>query len=289
MPELPEVETIKRDLVKQIKGKRIKTVDVKVPKMVNCSVARFKNLVAKSIVQDIKRRAKLLIFQLSSGRYMLIHLKMTGQLIYRKKDGKVKAVGGHPIKQNLAKLPNRFSHVIFTFTDGSHLFFNDIRKFGYVKLVQKVELDELLAKNYGPEPLQADFNVSYLGKILQKRPKAKIKQLLLEQKLISGIGNIYADESLFCASIHPTRLAGQVQNSEIKKLHSCIKKILKLAINKRGTSVENYVDASGRQGGMVPYLKVYRRAGGKCKRCGGKIKKIVVGGRGTHYCARCQD
>ena len=217
----------------------------------------------------------------------MIHLKLTGQLIYQKKDGKVGVVGGHPIKQDLQKLPNRFSHAIFEFSDGSHLFFNDIRKFGYMKLVDKQGLADI-EKQYGPEPLLSKFSVQELQNILARRKGLKIKQLLLDQKLIAGIGNIYADESLFCAGVDPRRQAGKVKPDEIKKLYACIKRILKLAVLKRGSSVEYFVDASGRQGGMVPCLKVYGRAGKPCKKCGYPIKKIKLNGRGTHFCEKCQ-
>jgi len=288
MPELPEVETIRRDLVKTIKNKKIKKVTVKVPKMVNFLVPQFKRGVYGNKIVNVLRRAKLIIFELSNKKYVVIHLKLTGQLIYRKKDGKVVAVGGHPIKQDLEKLPNKFSHAIFEFSDGSHLFFNDMRKFGYMKLLDKDGLIEMESK-YGPEPLLSKFSVQQLGDILSRRKKMKIKQLLLDQKLIAGIGNIYADESLFCAGIDPRRPASKVNAKEVKKLHSCIIKILKLAVAKRGSSVQYFVDASGKQGGMVPYLKVYGRKGEPCKKCSKPIKKIKLNGRGTHYCEKCQE
>lgn len=288
MPELPEVETIKRDLLKNLKNKTIKDIKIKVPKMVNFRVKKFQSLVKGAKIKNITRRAKLLIFELSNDWYLLVHLKLTGQLIYREKNGILKAVGGHPIKQDLTKLPNKFSHVVFTFSDNSHLFFNDVRKFGYAKLLKKEELDELLKKNYGPEPLSQEFSLNKFKEILKKRPNWKIKQLLLDQKLIAGIGNIYADESLFCARIDPRRIASKVKESEIKKLHACIKKILKLSIAKRGTSANNYVDAYGRQGSMVPCLKVYGSHKKPCRKCKAEISKIKLAGRGTHFCGRCQ-
>jgi formamidopyrimidine-DNA glycosylase len=199
----------------------------------------------------------------------------------------VVAVGGHPIRQDLQKLPNKFSHVIFEFSDGSHLFFNDTRKFGYLKLVDKIGLEEV-KKEYGPEPLLNTFCVQVLINLLARRSKLKIKQLLMDQKLIAGIGNIYADESLFCAGIDPRRAAGKIKEHEIKKLHACIKKVLALAVEKRGTSADDYVDVFGRQGNMLPYLKVYGRGGELCRRCGQPIKKIKLNGRGTHFCGKCQ-
>jgi formamidopyrimidine-DNA glycosylase len=293
MPELPEVETIKRDLEKNLVGKKIEAVEVKVAKLINVSVDEFRKLIIGKKVVDVERRAKILIIELNSGNNLLVHLKMTGQLILRIPPsvppirGKFKVVGGgHPIA-SVDQLPNRFSHLIFTFSDNSQLFFNDVRKFGWIKVLSNKEVNKELEK-FGIEPLSKNFTLKEFREILQKFPKRKIKQLLLDQSLIAGIGNIYADESCFYAGILPTRAARTLKEEEIKKLHTGIKKILKLSINKRGTSAENYVDAFGRQGGFVPYLKVYGRRGQKCKRCGGVIKKIKLNGRGTHFCEKCQ-
>lgn len=287
MPELPEVETIRRDLARAVKNKKIKKVTIKIPKMVNFLVKEFRTGVVGYKIKNIKRRAKLIVIELSNNRSVLIHLKMTGQLIYRQKDGEIAAVGGHPIKQDLKKLPNKYSHVIFEFGDGAHLFFNDTRRFGYLRLVDSKQSKEVLEK-YGPEPLSTKFTQEALEEILTKRKKKRIKQLLLDQKIIAGIGNIYADESLFCASIDPRRPAGKITKPEIKKLHSCIQKILKLAVSKRGTSSSSYVDAFGRQGGMVPYLKVYGRGGLPCKKCKKSLIKVKMNGRGTVFCESCQ-
>lgn len=212
---------------------------------------------------------------------------MTGQLIYCKKSGKIGAVGGHSIVAGLKNLPNKFSRIIFTFFDGSHLFFNDLRKFGWLKIVDGGQL-LAINKNYGIEPFTKDFTLKNFKKVLTKYPKRKIKQLLLDQNKIAGVGNIYADESCFCAKIKPTRAVGSLKEKEIKNLFSCISKIMKLSIKRGGTSMNNYVRADGQPGGFRPYLKVYGRGGQKCKICKSIIIKIKLNGRGTHYCPRCQ-
>jgi formamidopyrimidine-DNA glycosylase len=173
------------------------------------------------------------------------------------------------------------------FNDGSKLFFNDLRKFGWARLIDDKGVNEII-ESHGPEPLTKEFTAKYLAALVKKYPNRKIKQILLDQKLIGGIGNIYADESCFCAGILPIRIAGKIKPAEIKKLYKCINRIIKLAIAKKGTSADTYVRTNGQPGGMEPYLKVYGREGEKCKRCGGTINKIKLNGRGTHFCPKCQ-
>ncbi len=287
MPELPEVETIRRDLVKLIVGLKIKSVAVSSVKQVKPAAPAFVKGLAGLKILGLTRCAKLLIFKLSGDKYLLAHLKMTGQLIFRAKSGEIKAVGGHPIKQDLRILPNKFSRVIFDLSNGARLFFNDIRKFGYLKLVSEAEAANICAE-YGVEPLSGQFTLARFQEILARRPRARIKQVLMDQTLFAGIGNIYADESLFLAGILPARQAASLSREEIKKLWRAIPRVLKLSLSKRGTSADAYVDAFGRPGGFLPYLKVYGREGAKCQRCGTPIKKIRMGGRGTHFCPHCQ-
>lgn len=301
MPELPEVETIRRELQRVVVGKKIVDFWANAPRMLNMSAAKMKAALQGQVVKEINRRGKLLIWRITGGKYLLMHLKMTGQLVYRDKAGKTIS-GGHPISpQQAAKLelrgdkpvaagelPNKFTHVIFKFNDGSQIFFNDIRKFGYAHLVDEKHLNKVLTEKYGLEPFRKDFTLVNFKKVLAKYPKAKIKQLLLDQVKISGIGNIYADESCWCAKILPTRFIGKISPTETKQLYQCINKILKLAISKGGTSADTYVKLDGQPGGFVPYLKVYGRDKEKCKRCGGTVKKIWLNGRGTHFCQKCQ-
>lgn len=285
MPELPEVQTIVNELNRKIKNGRIKLIEVR-----NAGSAKPfpKVLIAKTKgrkIKTVKRRGKMIDIDLGGDDNILIHLKMTGQLVYVAKTGK-KISGGHPI-DTVGELPNKFSHVIINFTDGSVLYFNDIRKFGWVKYATNVERD-IARQKYGLEPFDKKYTLDCFKRLLKKYPKRKIKQFLLDQTLIAGIGNIYADESLFIAHIRPMRLTGSLKEKEIKALYLAIPKILKFAIEKGGTTADNYVRTDGSKGQMIKYLKVYGREGEKCKCCGGTIKKIRLGGRGTHYCPFCQ-
>lgn len=288
MPELPEVETIKLELNELIKGKIISSVEVNLAKEVKTPLAVFKHKVKRAKIKAVQRRAKMLLVEIVSrgqqkSEWLVFHLKMTGQIIYQGKQGKL-AGGGHPINQNLADLPNKYSHVIFNLNDGSHIFFNDTRQFGWVKLVNEQELKKMEEK-LGPEPLEINWREF---SALIKGRKTAIKPLLMEQKVLAGVGNIYAQEACWCAKVSPLRRANSLSEKEIKELFDCLKKILRLAIEKRGTTAANYVDAFGRQGSMWPYLKVYGRAGEKCLRCGKKLKQIKQAQRSTVYCAGCQ-
>lgn len=285
MPELPEVETIKRDLEKKIRGKRIKDITTDNKKMFTPSFSLAREKITNHSIRDLERRGKLLIWKLDNGLYILIHLKMTGQLVYAIKNKLL--VGGHPIEGE-KKLPNKFTHTTFFFSDGSRLYFNDVRKFGYIKLVDQNGLKKVL-EEFGLEPLSSEFTLVKFKEILRKYPNSKIKQLLMVQKHIAGIGNLYADESCFYARIKPIRPVKGLKEKEINDLYSGIKKILRLSVKNRGTSFNTYVDGEGRKGNFVKFLKVYGRAGEKCKRGdGGIIKRIRMGGRSAHYCPVCQ-
>ncbi len=285
MPELPEVETIKRELSRLINNKTIKSVDVNLPKQIKNKKNFFLKKVIGRKITGLERRAKTLIIDLSGRWHLVFHLKMTGQLIYRSQRGLL-AGGGHPIKHNLILLPNKYSHVIYNFTDNSRLFFNDLRQFGWVKLVNDDQLKKLNA-SYGPEPLSKEFIFKKFESLIACKKKP-IKPLLMEQAIIAGVGNIYAQEACFCAKVLPTRRASELKRTELKEIYQCLIKILKLAVSKKGTSADNYVDAFGRKGSMEPYLKVYGRAGEPCANCGQKLKIIKQGARSTVYCAMCQ-
>ncbi|MEI6627544.1 MAG: DNA-formamidopyrimidine glycosylase [bacterium] len=289
MPELPEVETLRRDLEKVIDGKVIKKVEVDWAKTVSpLSLLAFKKALTGDKFISVGRKAKMLYFKLKSGKYLLTHLKMTGQLIYQEAGKKAQPiVGGHPQKGGADNLPNKFTRVAMEFVDGSRLFFNDMRKFGYMKLVDEKTAQDAFVK-YGPEPLVSDFTLKYFTSILAKYPKRKLKQILLDQQLISGLGNIYVDESCFGAGVLPMRLAKSLSEMEVKKLYQEIKKVIKFSIEKRGTSFSTYVHLNGGAGGFVPHLRVYGRKGERCKRCSGIINRIKLNGRGTHFCSDCQ-
>lgn len=285
MPELPEVQTIVNHLAKKIEGKVFLGAEVRVKKMVSPDLKKkIKGLRIKTVM----RRAKMIVMELSDNQYLLVHLKMTGQLVYVDKQGQVSG-GGHPVKSedyNLAK-PNKFTRIILKFKDNSQLLFHDVRKFGWIKLVNKEEGDEVI-RGYGVEPLSKDFTLENFQDILERRSNLKIKQLLMAQELIAGIGNIYADESLFEAKISPLRQAKTLKSEEVVRLHQSIIKKLKEAIKLGGTSINTFVHPNGERGKFVERLKVYQRGGQNCFRCQSILKKIKIGGRGTVYCDKCQ-
>ncbi len=272
MPELPEVETIRQQLVKRIKGKKVKKVEVELARMINVPVAQFVKALTGTTVKDIRRRAKLLIIDFSGGWSVVTHLKLTGQLIYDGREGI-----GKP-------------HIIYTFSDGHELKHYDFRLFGWEKLMKTKEVENFLEKEkFGPEPLDKSFTLEVFKNLLNKKPRAKIKPLLMDQTFIAGVGNVYAQEACFYARVLPTRVVATLTEQEIRDLYDGLIKILKSSIARKGSSVDTYVDISGEQGGYVPYLKVYGRAGEKCVRGdGGIIKQIKLGGRGTCFCPKCQ-
>ncbi|MDD5625705.1 MAG: bifunctional DNA-formamidopyrimidine glycosylase/DNA-(apurinic or apyrimidinic site) lyase [Patescibacteria group bacterium] len=277
MPELPEVETIKNQLADKIIGKKIIKVEIRLAKLIKgVSTPFFKNKLKNAIIQNVSRRAKLLIIKISNGYSLLIHLKLTGQLIFMD-------------HETDSMEHQKYTHLIYHFSDKSALIYNDLRQFGYVKLVKTADLEKIFEQEkYGPEPLKKDFTLKKFQEILFKKLRLKIKPLLMDQSFIAGIGNIYAQEACFCAKILPTRTVKSLSEKEIKNLYHCLISILKQAIKDKGSSVENYVDASGNKGIYVLKLKVYGRENLKCFRCQSKIEKMVLAGRGTYYCPNCQ-
>jgi len=274
MPELPEVETIKNQLNHLVAGKKIIGVKILLPKIIKLPSGRFKKAVIGASIEKLSRRAKILTIGLSGGWTMLVHLKMTGQLIYRPSAPTAK--GKH-------------THVIFTFSDKSQLIFNDLRQFGYIKLVKTDELGNFFLKEgIGPEPLEKDFTLADFQALLAKKPKVRIKQFLMDPKNLAGIGNIYADEILFFAGVHPLCQARKLKDGDIKKIFKGIKDILRLAIKLKGTSSSDYLDAFGQPGKFAAKLKAYGRKGKKCVKCKGVIEKIKVGGRSASFCPVCQ-
>lgn len=290
MPELPEVETIRRDLQEALLNKAILKLDIKKPKLIKGSVAGFKRQVEGHHFVKVERRGKLLIFTLDQPQtYLLVHLKMTGQLIYV--DGAATIAGGHnPTKaEQILELPNKYSHVIFHFGDGSTLYFNDLRQFGYLQIVDEAGREQAERK-FGPEPLSSAFNLTVWQGLARRYPRSSVKKLLLNQAAIAGIGNIYADEICFRAKVKPDRLISSLTPKEVTAVYKSIKPILKLAIKHRGTTFNDYRDARGRKGNFVKLLAVYGRKGESCKNCyRDVIVKVRHSGRGTHYCPNCQQ
>jgi formamidopyrimidine-DNA glycosylase len=286
MPELPEVETIRRGLEKNIVGKTISDFDCNWQKMLNKSLPQYKKLLKGLKVEGVKRRAKLTILDLSKGWNILVHLKLTGQLVFGSKTRCI--VGGHPIKEGFDCLPNKFTHATFTFTDKSHLYFNDIRKFGWLHLLSDSELkNEIEKMKLGIEPFDKNFTLGYLKNLLKKKPNMKIKQFLLDQSLISGLGNIYSDEVDFYAHVRPTRQVKTLTEKEINLIFNGIKKILTASIKAQGTTFSNYRNAEGEAGAYSKQLKVYGKYGEPCP-CGGMIVRVRIAGRSASYCPKCQ-
>jgi len=287
MPELPEVETIKKGLEKKIVNKKIIDFDCDWQKMINYPLAEYKNIIKCLTINNLRRRAKMLIIDLSNDWHILIHLKMTGQLVY--KTAKQCLIGGHPIKAGFECLPNKFTHAQFKLSDRSYLFFNDVRKFGWLKLYKTAELNQYInSLHLGPEPLQSEFSLQYLKIKIKARPKVKIKQFLMDNKMVVGVGNIYSDEVCFFAGVKPTRLNKNLTNKQIELIHQGIKNILKQSIKAQGTTFNNYRNSDGKSGNFSKMLKVYGRAGLSCYKSKDKLIKIKIGGRSSTYCPSCQ-
>lgn len=270
MPELPEVETIKKFLQRKIKGKIIRDIKVLNKKQVQ---GNYKKFIGEEIV-NINRRGKFLIFQLKGNKLVLIHLKMTGQFLIEDK-------------------PNKFTRIIFHLSSAKDknkiekkdcsLIFNDIRKFGYIKFIEKEEKSEF--KKIGPEPQELTFQ--YLKDIFSKSQRA-IKLVLMDQNKIAGLGNIYANESLFLAKINPLKSTNKLTDKEIKRLLEAIKLVIKKAIKYGGTSFNSYLKPNKSKGKYQNIFLIYQRKGEKCWRCKQKIQYIKIGNRGTFFCPSCQ-
>lgn len=287
MPELPEVETVRIGLSKFLPGKTVQAVHFDWPKSFPNAPSDVEQFLIGSHIIEVRRRAKVLLIELSSEYTLVIHLKMTGQLVYRGEHERFGA--GHPNESLVHDLPDKTTHVHFDFTDGSHLFFNDQRKFGWVRLMPTIEVPNLdFFLKVGPEPLSDDFTSTDFIQRLMRRKKSNIKAVLLDQTVIAGIGNIYADEGLWAAKIHPATLVQDVPEAKLRKLYTDLRAVLRLSIEKGGSTDRNYVNAEGKRGSYLTFANVFRREGKPCPRCGTAIIKTRVAGRGTHTCPHCQ-
>lgn len=287
MPELPEVETIRIGLHTLLPGKEVTSVWHDWLKSFPNAKQNVDQFLVGSRITAVRRRAKVLIIELSSSYSLIIHLKMTGQLVYQSHAEHFGA--GHPSDSLVGVLPDRSTRVIFTFSDGSKLFFNDQRKFGWVKLLPTASIPEIdFFQKVGPEPLEATFTWQSMRERLNRRPGSGIKAVLLDQSIVAGIGNIYADESLWGAKLHPSTLVKDLSDQKIKKLHEALITVLTLSIAKGGSTNKNYVNAEGKRGSYLSFAKVFHREGLACPRCGTIIIKLRVAGRGTHICPHCQ-
>jgi len=289
MPELPEVETTVRDLNKKVLGRTFIDVwtdfknIVKKPK----SFEEFKNQIKGRKIQRIWRRGKNILLDLSENKTLLIHQKLTGHLLlgqWVKKKGRWQAKTPGPLAEDLR---NRFLHLIFWLDSGEMLALSDLRKFAKIELLDQKELKKELS-SFGPEPLEKNFTFEKFKEALSKKKKGKIKQILIDQEIIAGIGNIYSDEILWTAKIHPFKEVSNLSEAKLRKIYMAIKKILPLAIELKGESFSDFRRLSGEKGYFDKARKVYRRAGEKCSRCDKIIKRVKLAGRSAHFCPSCQ-
>lgn len=340
MPELPEVETVRRGLSDLIVGRVIVDATSDTPKSFPNSPSDIEAFLLQASVTDVRRRAKVLLIDLSSGYTIVTHLKMTGQLVFvgrqRGVDNKVidsvsatsseatlratssargvrlaltgtspsdiaatesasdaasnvRFGAGHPNDSLVNQLPDKSTRVIITFSDDSHLYFNDQRKFGWMKLIPTLEVPNMaFMQKVGPEPLEADFTPEQFAARFTRRAGTSIKAALLDQTVVAGVGNIYADESLWGAKIHPKRLVKTITPAEFALLYTELRSVMNLAIEKGGSTNQNYVNAEGKRGSYMDFARVFRREGQACPRCGATIIKFKAAGRGTHICPVCQ-
>lgn len=283
MPELPEVETVRIGLAQLLPGREIAAIDFDWPKSFPNAEGDVRQFAVGAEIVAVKRRAKVLLIELSSKYSLVVHLKMTGQLVFRSSSERFGA--GHPNSSLVAELPNKSTRVTISFADSSKLFFNDQRKFGWMRLLPTAEVINLdFFKKVGPEPLGAGFTWQDLRERLLRRKNTSVKAALLDQTVIAGVGNIYADEALWGAKIHPATIVGTLTAAKFHALYDELVYVLKLAIEKGGSTDRNYVDAAGKRGSYLSFARVFRREGQACPRCGHTIEKIRVAGRGTHIC-----
>lgn len=333
MPELPEVETVRRGLAELIVGRTVQSAEAATsPKSFPNSPGDTAAFLAGASVVAVRRRAKVLLIDFDSGYTLVTHLKMTGQLVFvsssataHSSDGMVSAResrgepreshtaqpkglmpseksaaavssdirfgAGHPNESLIGALPDASTRVIIVFTDGSHLFFNDQRKFGWMKLFPTIEVPNIsFMQKVGPEPLEDAFTADIFYERLQRRKNTTIKAAILDQTVLAGVGNIYADEGLWGAKIHPAARVRDVPREKIDALWRELREVMTLAIEKGGSTNKNYVNAEGKRGSYMDFARVFRREGLPCPRHPDVlIEKIRVAGRGTHVCPVCQE
>ena len=351
MPELPEVETVRTGLERLIVGRTLATETHDNDKSFPNLPVDVRQFLIGATVTAVRRRAKVLLIDLSNEYTLVIHLKMTGQLVFvgamqpsssrkrgssedndatsedehkwipdqvgndegseaekssKNREDLLSAVqriaqddkdtsgvrfgAGHPSDSLIGRLPDKSTRVTLTFDDDTHLYFNDQRKFGWMRLMPTISVPEIdFMKKVGPEPLEDDFTGDVLYERLQRRKNTTIKAAILDQTVLAGVGNIYADESLWGAKIHPATLVKNVSKAKIRLLTAEIKFVMNLAIEKGGSTDRNYVNAEGKRGSYIDFARVFRREGEPCPRCGTTIIKTRVAARGTHLCPVCQS
>lgn len=301
MPELPEVESLRRSLEPYVVNKRIDSIEVKLVKLVSGRGTKrvespqakrsFIDGISRKKVMSLTRRAKNIIFTFDDDSVMIVHLKMTGQLIFKpfkSGDTEVLISGGHPIQLSETELPNKHSYIIFNFEHGT-MYYNDVRQFGYVlyfRSLKDAKVDGHFQK-LGYEPLDDDFNLENFRAELSKKSGC-LKKVLLDQEVVVGLGNIYADEVCFVSGVRPSRLAKTLKKKEVELLFEAIKKIIPRAVELGGSSIADYLLADGSRGNYAREHKVYGRSGKECVNCAKILSKEVIAGRTTVFCKKCQ-
>ncbi len=276
MPELPEVESLRRILARSAVGRTVVEAIVRESRLRRMVAPDLAEAIAGRTIEAVGRRAKYLMIELSGGHLMMVHLGMSGSLTHRRKD-----FDGAPFDP-------RHDHVEFTFDDGSRLVYNDPRRFGLLKLVARAEVESIVElKGLGPEPFADEFNAEYLWRVSRGR-SAAIKNLLMDQRIVAGVGNIYASEILFRARVRPSRRAGRVTRAELEQIATITAAVLREAIGSRGTTFRSYRDSRGQPGRFASKLRVYDREGQPCLECTTPIRAATIGQRSSFYCPHCQ-
>lgn len=280
MPELPEVETIVQRLKNLVASKKVAEIEVLREKSFS---GDLQNIVGV-MISDVTRRAKLIRIHLSNDLSLLVHLKMTGQLIYV--DDEIRMGGGHPTSDWVQDLPSSHTRVVIRFSDDSTLFFNDQRVFGWVRAMDEKMLDNEFSK-YGPDVNSPDFTFEYFWSRFDRRT-ITMKQFIMDNDVVAGVGNIYACDALNLAMINPFRRANEINRDEAKRIYEAMRKVINLGIKLKGATISDYKNVDGFSGGYQDVALVYGKEGESCKNCGGKIIKEKLAGRGTYYCPSCQ-
>ncbi len=282
MPELPEVETIRRDLQEKIKDKQIKDIIVNISKVIKKpSLEEFIAKTKDKKIKEVDRRGKYIIIHLDSKDKLIVHLGMTGLLIYPYNKNSEEISEG--------KIKSKHNHLVFTFTDDTQLVFNDVRRFGKIFLVSNIDEVESITK-LGVEPLEDYFTEEVFIQILNKKKNSKIKSFLMKQEFVAGLGNIYANEVLYRSNIHPLRLISSLNKKDVRNLYRQVKLVLSEAVELRGSTVadEAYRDTDGKKGKFANKIQVYARKGEPCIKCGHPIELVRIEGRSSFICPQCQ-
>jgi formamidopyrimidine-DNA glycosylase len=284
MPELPEVESLRRDLEATLVGRGFASIDVRLAKQVITPAGLTVDHLIGRRIERIWRRAKFLIFDLSDGLALVFHLRLAGQLVHRDAEGRTLAEGGHPVPAFGAPLPHRSTHVIFHFDDGSVLYLTDIRQFGRVWILPQSGVQPLLDQaKLGPEPLDPEFTLDAFRERIARRQKMPLKPILLDQTVVGGIGNIYADEIIFESRLSPATRVGDLDDVALARLHAAIQTVLGFAVREGVAEILN-----GKASPDRDFPRVHGRKGQPCPSCGTPIVKVQFAGRGTYTCPSCQ-